>query len=115
VRFFETGIGQKALSADILREFKFTILQDADVYYEDAPKDKVLLQGIVDLAILEDDGITVVDFKTDRVTADSQAMVAEGYFPQVRAYSRALEEIYDRPVKQALLYFFRSGQFIEVK
>ena len=115
VRFFETGIGQKALSADILREFKFTILQDADVYYEDAPQDKVLLQGIVDLAILEEDGITVVDFKTDRVTADSQAMVAEGYFPQVRAYSKALEEIYDRPVKQALLYFFRSGQFIEVK
>ena len=115
VRFFTTEIGQKALDRNILREFKFTVLQDAGEYFAGEISDKVLLQGVVDLAILENDGITVVDFKTDKVTIDSMESVAEGYFPQVRAYSRAMEQIYDLPVKQSLLYFFRTGEFVEIK
>lgn len=114
-RFFDTDIGRKALTCNILREFKFTILQDASVYFDDAAEDKILLQGVVDLAILEDDGITVVDFKTDRVASDTLNNVAQGYFPQVRAYSSALAEIYEKPVKNAFLYFFRTGEFVEVK
>ncbi len=115
VTFFNSEIGLRALNGNILREFKFTVLQDASEYFQDVSGDKVLLQGVVDLAILEDDGITVVDFKTDRVTPDTLKTVAQGYFPQVRAYSRALEEIYSMPVKQSLLYFFRTGEFVDVK
>ena len=85
------------------------------MYFDDAAEDKILLQGVVDLAILEDDGITVVDFKTDRVASDTLNNVAQGYFPQVRAYSSALAEIYEMPVKNAFLYFFRTGEFVEVK
>jgi ATP-dependent helicase/nuclease subunit A len=76
---------------------------------------QLFAQRGVDLAILEDDGITVVDFKTDRVTGDAIQVVAENYFPQVRAYCKALEQIYDKPVKKSLLYFFRTGEFIQVK
>ncbi len=115
VAFFKTAVGQKALSSEVLREFKFTVMQDASTYFKDASDDKILLQGVVDLAVFEDDGITVVDFKTDYVTEETINTVAKGYFPQVRAYSRALEDIYRKNVKQALLYFFRTGQFIEVK
>ncbi len=115
VTFFNTDVGLKAANSTILREFKFTVLQDASEYFDDITEDKVLLQGVVDLAILEDDGITVVDFKTDRVTGDTIQVVAENYFPQVRAYCKALEQIYDKPVKKSLLYFFRTGEFIQVK
>jgi ATP-dependent helicase/nuclease subunit A len=115
VTFFNTDVGLKAANATILREFKFTVLQDASEYFDDITEDNVLLQGVVDLAILEDDGITVVDFKTDRVTGDTIQVVAENYFPQVRAYCKALEQIYDKPVKKSLLYFFRTGEFIQVK
>ena len=114
VSFFKTEIGAKALHGNILREFKFTVLQSASEYFDGAKDDKVLLQGVVDLAILDDDGITVIDFKTDRVTPDTIQTVASAYFPQVCAYSRALEEIYNIPIKKSMLYFFRTGEFVEV-
>lgn len=115
VAFFKTEPGLKALNANVLREFKFTVLQRASEYFDGATEDEVLLQGVVDLAILEDDGITVVDFKTDKVDEKTIHTVALNYFPQVRAYSKALEEIYEKPVKQSLLYFFRTGEFVDVK
>lgn len=112
--FFETSIGKLARHGNVLREFKFTVLQDSSEYFEDTVGDKILLQGVIDLAILDDDGIIVVDFKTDRVSYDTLQSVAEAYFPQVRAYSKALEQIYCKTVKKSLLYFFRTGEFVEV-
>ena len=115
VKFFATDIGKKVIRCNVLREFKFTVLQKASSYFADAPEDELLLQGVVDLAILEEDGITVIDFKTDVVTKETLLSVANGYFSQVRAYSQALEQIYNKPVKQSLLYFFRAGEFVDVK
>ncbi len=115
VAFFHTDIGQQALKSPVLREFKFTVMQDATVYFDDATDDKIMLQGVVDLAILEEDGITVVDFKTDRISKDTLHSVANEYFSQVRAYSNALEQIYCMPVKHSFLYFFRTGEYVEVK
>ena len=112
--FFETGIGKMARNGKVLREFKFTVLQDSSEYFDVATGDMILLQGVIDLAILDDDGIIVVDFKTDRVSGDNLKSAAEAYFPQVRAYSKALEQIYRKPVKKSLLYFFRLGEFVDV-
>ena len=60
-------------------------------------------------------GARVVDFKTDKVTESSLQQRAEQYRPQVLAYASALERIYEKPVKQALLYFFRLGQVVSVE
>ena len=112
--FFETDIGTRVRNGNVLREFKFTVLQDSSEYFEDTAGDKILLQGVIDLAILDDDGITVVDFKTDHVNADTIQEVAQAYFPQVRAYSKAIEQIYRKPVKRSVLYFFRASEFVDV-
>ena len=74
----------------------------------------MLLQGVVDCALLEADGITVVDFKTDRVTADTIQSASERYRVQVQTYADALHRIYGLPIKQRLLYFFAADQFIEL-
>ena len=64
--------------------------------------------------MIEDDGITVVDFKTDRVDEESLETAVNRYRPQVKAYAHALSRIYGLPVKRACLYFFRIGQFQDV-
>ena len=74
----------------------------------------MLLQGVVDCAILEADGITVLDFKTDFVTDDTVDARADYYRPQVMAYAEALSRIYEMPVKASYLYFFRMNRFVEV-
>ncbi len=113
--FFETDIGRKLREgAPHLREFKFSILDDGEGYGPGLEGEKVLLQGVVDCALLEPDGITVLDFKTDRVTEHSLAAAVERYRPQVEAYGEALARIYEMPIQAKYLYFFHIGQWAAV-
>ena len=113
--FFETDIGKKLRSgAPCLREFKFSILDDAGKYGEDLSGEQVLLQGVVDCALLEPDGITIVDFKTDFVRKETLAAAVEKYRTQVKTYGDALSRIYELPVKAMYLYFFGLNQFVEI-
>ena len=114
-RFFASGIGRKLRTGTPhLREFKFSILDDGRNYGEGLEGEEVLLQGVVDCALLEDDGITVIDFKTDNVNEETVAAVTERYRPQVRTYGEALSRIYEMPIKAQYLYFFRLDRFVEV-
>ena len=114
-RFFATEIGTKLRTGtEHIREFKFSILDDGRHYGEGLEGERVLLQGVVDCALLEQDGITVVDFKTDYVTEETLAAVVERYRPQVQTYGEALRRIYEMPIKKQYLYFFRLDRFVEV-
>ena len=113
--FFATDIGRRLRAGgQILREFKFSVLDDGTNYDPALSEEEILLQGVVDLALIEEDGITVVDFKTDRVTEETLDQRAVFYRSQVRAYAEALERIFQKNVKQALLYFFALDKFVQV-
>lgn len=113
--FFLTDIGCKLRAAkDVLREFKFTILEDAEIIDPSLSNEQILLQGVVDCAIIDDDGITVIDFKTDKVTDETVTLVSEKYRPQVEAYGIAISRIYELPVKNKFLYFFSLGRTISL-
>ena len=112
-RFFTTELGRKLqCSKNVLREFKFSVLDDGSSYAPEMNGEHVLLQGVVDCALVESDGITVVDFKTDHVTENAIASLTDRYYGQVMAYVKALERIYGKPVKYAYLYFFRLNQLV---
>ena len=114
--FFATDIGRKLRTHQtVLREFKFSILDDGEHFEESLWGEQILLQGVVDCAILEDDGITVVDFKTDRVTEGTLPEKLRQYRPQVLAYAGALERIYGKPVKESCLYFFALDRFVSLE
>ena len=68
----------------------------------------------VDLFAVTAEGITVVDFKTDYVTEETLPAKADYYRPQLAAYSAALERIMEKPVVRRVLWFFRTGQAVEV-
>jgi ATP-dependent exoDNAse (exonuclease V) beta subunit len=40
--------------------------------------------------------------------------IADKYLQQVRTYAYAMERIFEKPVKNAYLYFFRLGKFYPV-
>jgi ATP-dependent helicase/nuclease subunit A len=110
-RFFGTEIGKKLCAGkNVLREFKFSIFESADESGGLAGE-KILLQGVIDCALLEDDGITVLDFKSDYVTNLTITQKREQYRPQVEAYARALERIFEQKIKGKYLYFFHLDRF----
>ncbi len=115
VAFFKTPLGEKLLkSPTVVREFKFSVLMDAEKYYPNVKNEKILLQGVVDCGIIDDDGITIIDFKTDNVTSNTVAEAVKKYTIQVHTYRDAMEEIYQRPVKDSYLYFFKLGKLFKV-
>jgi ATP-dependent helicase/nuclease subunit A len=72
----------------------------------------VSVQGVVDLAVIRDDEIWVLDFKTDRVIELTGKV--EGYTPQLRLYALALERIYGKPVTQVWLHFFAVRETVSL-
>jgi len=111
--FFASNLGQRVIKAkNVVREFKFSILDKGERYDSHLRDEKILLQGVVDCAIIEEDGITVIDFKTDRVTENNIQEVAEGYRMQVEAYADALARIYMSQIKEVYLYFFKLGRAV---
>ena len=69
--------------------------------------EKVILQGIIDAFIMEEDGI-IVDYKTDRVKDGEE--LRNRYQKQIDLYSEALEQILGKKVKRRVLYSFSLGE-----
>ena len=113
--FFQSELGQKIVASHrVVREFRFSILDDGSRYVSDMSGEKILLQGVVDCALIEDDGITIVDFKSDRVSEETLDAVTESYQQQVKLYAHAMERIYKLPVKETVLYYFKLARFVNV-
>ena len=97
------------------REFKFSLLVPAREYEPQAEAgEEVLLQGVIDAWFDDGDGVTVIDFKSDRIQPGGEALRGEEYRQQLSAYSRALEEILGRPVRRRVLWFFATGRAWDV-
>jgi ATP-dependent helicase/nuclease subunit A len=113
--FFTSDVGQRLRKAKkVLREFKFSILDEGVSYDPALKEEEILLQGVVDCAVVEEDGITIIDFKTDYVTEESLPQKVSHYRPQVMAYADAMRKIYEKEVKSALLYFFGMDLGVEM-
>ena len=112
--FFASPLGQKLRAGEVVREFKFSLLVDGGDYDPALEGEKILLQGVVDCALIEEDGITVLDYKTDYVTDETLDATVARYRPQVEAYAQAMEKIYCRKVKTSALYFFHLNRLVEL-
>jgi ATP-dependent helicase/nuclease subunit A len=77
-----------------------------------APDDFQVIQGVIDLAVLLEDEIWIVDFKTDRVPEQEVDQRAGEYRFQLRLYAHALSAILERPVTQAWLYFVAARRAV---
>ena len=103
------------MASDLRREFKFSTLMPANRYHPDAPEgETMLLQGVVDCCFTGGDGLTVIDFKTDRVTPETAEERAQSYRGQVELYSEALTALTGTLVVHKVLWFFALGQGFEV-
>lgn len=78
----------------------------------DSTFEKVILQGIIDAFIMEEDGIILVDYKTDRVKDGEE--LRNRYQKQIDLYSKALEQILGKKVKRRVLYSFSLGEEVDL-
>jgi ATP-dependent helicase/nuclease subunit A len=122
-RFLSSDLGRwfKLSAQSLKREVSFTFAASATEVYGrlgDGPDggsaESVLVQGIIDAIVDEPDGLTIIDFKTDRVPAERVASQAEKYRIQISLYRRAVESIWGRPAKGVILYFLSPGRAVRI-
>ena len=113
--FYRSPLGKAVERAGMCRqEFKFSVLVPAESYRPGTEGEQVLLQGVIDCWFQDEQGITVLDFKSDRLSPGQEKSRGEEYRPQLEAYARALSAILDRPVSRKVLWFFATDTAVEL-
>jgi len=72
----------------------------------------VMIRGRIDLLLPTDDGIDLVDYKTDRVTGDRLTERAEFYSGQMKLYAQAIARVTGQKVNATHLVFFWSQSIV---
>lgn len=105
--FFESELYRRIRSAKKYeRERKFTVtsahLKANNPELENLKDSDNMIKGIVDIMFEENDGLVVVDYKTDRgISADG---LRERYEKQLQIYKSAVELITGKKVKELIIY-----------
>ncbi|MBF2465227.1 helicase-exonuclease AddAB subunit AddA [Listeria welshimeri] len=118
--FFDSPLGETVLqkSNQVKREVPFSyLLPVAKLYKQSDLEEHVLIQGVVDSMIEEEDAITLIDYKTDKIEGRyanweaAEKVMKERYQIQIKLYAEAIQAITGKKVSNAYLYFF-DGQHI---
>ncbi len=113
-KFFASDIYARIMrSGDVHREMRFLTEIPAGRFNPDMQGVEgadIIVQGAVDLCFVEDDGIVVLDFKTDR--EDDPQSLKDYYAEQLNIYSTAVEKIFKKPVKERIIYSLYLGKTI---
>ncbi len=114
--FFASRLGQRLVDAkEVWREMPFSLLLPAEKFYPDllGCGEQIFVQGIIDCLFAEDDGLVLVDYKTDYANA-AEELVGK-YAAQLSMYALAIERILGRPVKEQYIYAFKLGREIKIE
>lgn len=104
-KFFSSNFAGRMFSSNkIHREIKVSSFVKANEIYDTEYEDAVLIQGIADCVFEEDDGLVLVDYKTDRIE-DEQELLSR-YEKQIMFYKNAVSKTLKKNVKSAVLYSF---------
>ncbi len=112
-------LGQRAkASPELYRELAFTLLQPAVIVNSTLREEDILVQGTIDLVFWQEDGWVLVDYKLSRSHGGTKqeltAEVQKRYGWQLTCYRRALEAIWQKPVKECHVYFLPDRQDVKV-
>ncbi len=120
-RFTASDLGKRMAAAlergQLHRESQFMMGLPAAEVITDAPvpegsEELVLVQGIMDAWFEEEDGLVLVDYKTDRVETAEE--LRERYAVQLQYYRQALERMTGKTVRECLIYSVRLGETVAV-
>ena len=111
VSFFNSELGEMLRNAErIYKEEAFTMeLTPYEVYQKECYKgveEGILIHGIIDCFFIKDNQIVLIDYKSDYVHNKNEKSLIEKYNIQLEIYSKAIEQIIGKTVKERYIYSF---------
>ena len=125
MRFFKSPIANRMLSSKFVkREQKiYTQIKMNDIYLNDEifknnretyENESVMLRGVIDLYFEEDDGLVILDYKTDFVDENNKKEIIHKYKKQIEIYADVLSKLTGKKVKEKYLYLFGIDKQVKV-
>ena len=121
-RFWNSEIGRRILGErkSLRREMEFTVRFSREDLAKFglaenlnlASEEFVIVQGVVDLAVILPHEIWLLDFKTDAVGGAEISDRAKFYESQLTIYAEAFARIFKRPLTNSWLHFLSCGETI---
>lgn len=97
----------------LFKEKQFVMGIKASEVMKDSGSDElILIQGIIDVFFEEEDGLVLLDYKSDLVVSEEQLITR--YRVQLEYYKRALEQMLCKPVKEMIIYSLPLGKEIRI-
>jgi ATP-dependent helicase/nuclease subunit A len=132
---FNTISVEEALTGKSIELFVRTIIDDIEQYYKSNAYNEIIslknfkneyeiycregnhyLYGIVDKLIIEQDKLTIIDYKTDNVSFENLSERSKEYLPQLMFYAYVLSKHYSKIEKYSLrLVFLKHADEVIVK
>lgn len=114
-KFFSSVLGRRMCRAAAVgalhREQPFVMSLPAKQLYSDSDSEEpVLVQGVIDAYFEEEDGLILMDYKTDYIREDAKAELTKKYQGQLSYYRIALEKLTGRQVKEVWFYAFAKDE-----
>ncbi|MCR5641133.1 MAG: helicase-exonuclease AddAB subunit AddA [Lachnospiraceae bacterium] len=122
VKFLQSDIAGRMMSAAVagnLYKERAFVMGDTPAHFfandvgNPSDEQMVLVQGIIDVFFKEEDGIVLLDYKTDRVDSGEELVVR--YKRQMELYADAIMRTQGMPVKEMYLYSFALGETLLVE
>ena len=109
IAFLKTDMAKHMSSAAqknfLQKEKSFFLGVPARELNESFPEEEyILVQGVIDAYYEEDDGIVIIDYKTDQVTKAED--LTKKYQKQLDIYARAVSQITGKGIKAKKIYSF---------
>lgn len=116
-QFFSSEQGRRMREADysgrLHREQPFVMGRPAKEIFSDRTEEEiVLVQGIIDVFYETEEGIVLLDYKTDALKPGEEQILVDRYQEQMILYGKALEDMMGQPVTECILYSFSLGKEI---
>jgi len=77
-------------------------------------EEPVLIQGVVDCLFEDEQGLVLLDYKTDRIAGSDWDRAAERHRFQLELYAEAVGRILGRPVAECHVFFFDGGRSVRL-
>lgn len=103
---------QFAKNKKTYREQKFKLFVPANEVYETDIEDKIVVQGIADLIIEENEGsVVLVDYK---FSEEDPSYIIDTYKEQLNLYQKAIELCMNKNVSKKYIYLIKSKTVVEI-
>lgn len=117
-KLLESPLGRRMAASKLRREVPFNLEIACTEIYTDLDKERyghhmIMLQGIIDCCFECEDGLVLIDYKTDFIQ-DSSDFIRQRYRVQMDCYTKALERITGKRVAERYIYLFYNGEILEM-